>query len=368
MENLKVLINKYHYQKRPTLSCTFFWLAAFIPSLFYFAAISAKNLLYTLNILKEKKVKPYVICVGNLTTGGAGKTPIVCEIANYSANELNKKTAVISRGYGSKFDNSKVNVIKDKNGTYFDDGTICADEPLLIAKNTKNCVVLVCKDRVKAAEYAHKNYGCEVVVLDDGFSNRKIKKDFSVLVVDSKKMFGNGFVLPLGPLREPPGRITQADYIIVSNKNDKNAQEALNKISKKACTEKISSCSFVCGSFYNMKNSLEIIPAGEKASAFCAIGQPQQFYDYLRESFDIVFEKTFADHHAYNQNDINLITKKSLDNGAKYAVTTQKDEVKIKKLIKSENEINFITLKLKAHFSDKGLFWAIEKGIKNAAQ
>ena len=96
MENLKVIISKYHYAKKPALLVS---LLLFVPlgiiSVFYGIIIISKNFLYSIKILKEKKVKPYVICVGNLTTGGVGKTPIVCELANYCANELKKKTAVI---------------------------------------------------------------------------------------------------------------------------------------------------------------------------------------------------------------------------------------------------------------------------------
>lgn len=359
MKNIKVLINEYHYKKAS--KSLFFLLLGFF-AFFYYMVISSKNILYKLGFLKEKKVKPYVICVGNLTTGGVGKTPIVCELANYIANNLNKKTAIISRGYGAKLNNKNVNVIKDYKKTYFNDGLICGDEALLCAKNTQNCVILTCRDRVKAVNFAQNNYGSEVIVLDDGFSNRKIKKDFSILVVDSKKQFGNGFLLPLGPLREPVNQAKRANYFIVTNKNNAQVQEAVKEITKKIKSDKITVCNFVEDCFYNIKNSLQIIPSNQKAAAFCAIGQPEQFYEYLKNHFDIVYKKTFKDHHAYSQDDINNLIEKTKENGANTIITTQKDEVKILPFIK---DINFVGLKLKANFSDMGLFWAIEKGINN---
>ena len=358
MKNIKILINEYHYKKG---SKSLIFLPLGLISIFYSIAISTKNLLYKICILKEKKVKPYVICVGNLTTGGVGKTPIVCEIANYIANTLGKKTAIISRGYGAKLNNKNINIIKDYQKIYFNDAQVCGDEALLCAKNTTNCAVLTCSNRTKAANFAHKNFGAEVVVLDDGFSNRKIKKDFSVLVIDSKKQFGNGALLPLGPLREPVSESKRADYFVISNKNDSELTKAVSEITKKIKNNKVSVCNFVEDYFYNIKNGLKIIPSNQKAVAFCAIGQPEQFYDYLKKRFDVAFTKTFEDHYSYTQNDIDHLTEQAKKDGANAIITTQKDEVKIIPFVNNM----FVSLKLKAQFSDMGLFWAIEKGIKN---
>ena len=359
MKNIKVFINEYHYKKA---SNSLLFLPLGFLSIFYSTVVFLKNLLYKTNVLKEKKVKPYVICVGNLTTGGVGKTPVVCKIANYIANTLGKKTAIISRGYGAKLSNKNVNVIKDYKKIYFNNGLICGDEALLCAKNTQNCVVLTCCDRVKAANFAHKNFGVEVVIMDDGFSNRKIKKDFTILVIDSKKQFGNGALLPLGPLREPVNQAKRANYFIVTNKNNTQLQKAIEEITRKIKSDKITVCNFVEDSFYNIKNSLQIIPSNQKAIAFCAIGQPEQFYEYLKNHFDIVYTKTFKDHHAYCKKDIDNLIEISIKKGANTIITTQKDEVKILPFTK---DVNFVSLKLRAEFSDMGLFWAIEKGIKN---
>ena len=361
MKNIKILINEYHYKKS---SKSLIFLPLGLISIFYSIVISTKNLLYKIGFLKEKKVKPYVICVGNLTTGGVGKTPIVCEIANYIANTLGKKTAIISRGYGAKLNSKNINIIKDYQKIYFNDGQICGDEALLCAKNTTNCVVLTCSNRVKAANFAHNNFGAEVVVLDDGFSNRKIKKDFSVLVIDSKKQFGNGALLPLGPLREPVFEAKRANYIVITNKNSENIQKSKEEISKKLKTDKISVCNFIEDYFYNIKNSLQIKPSNQKVGAFCAIGQPEQFYNYLKKHFEVAFTKTFEDHYSYTQNDINDLIEQAKKNGANSIITTQKDEVKIIPFINNM----FISLKLKAQFDDEKLFWAIEKGIKNETE
>ncbi|MBR1617786.1 tetraacyldisaccharide 4'-kinase, partial [bacterium] len=143
--------------------------------LFYKIAINFKNFLYDKSILKEKKVDIYTICVGNLTTGGVGKTPIVQHLANLYSD---KKVAIISRGYSSKLNNKVPNVIKDENKIYYDDGTIVGDEILQLCQNTpKNTVVITCQNRLLALELAKNKYNCKIAIMDDGFSNRKFKKD-----------------------------------------------------------------------------------------------------------------------------------------------------------------------------------------------
>ena len=155
---------------------------------FYKIAINSKNFLYETGFLKETKVKANVICIGNLTTGGVGKTPIVETLSKILSKE--KKVAIL-----------------------------CSDEAYQLAKKTPdNVAVIICKDRLKAANYAIYKYNSEVIILDDGFSNRKIKKDKTFIVIDSKMRLGSNRLLPLGPLREPVCEIKRADEIIIVNK------------------------------------------------------------------------------------------------------------------------------------------------------
>ena len=366
MKNLKVFITDFHYKtgKINPFVGLIMYLILFIPSLFYFFAIKIKNFLYTIKLLKEKEAKPYVICVGNLTTGGVGKTPVVFEIANYIANTLNKKTAVIYRGYKGKLDNKKVNIIKDYNKIYYDDGAICGDEALLCTKNTKNCIVLTSKNRKLAADFAYNNFGCQVVILDDGFSNRKIKKDLSIVIIDSKKQFGNSQLLPLGPLREPLSEIKRADLISIMNKDDENCENSILKLKKKIKNKPLYKIEFLPDYYYNIKNSLEINPSGENILAFCAIGQPEQFYTYLKKDFNLVFKKSYPDHWEFKREDINYLIKKAKELNANYILTTQKDEVKIKPLLENQEDIAFISLKMKVNFPEDNLLWAVEKRVR----
>lgn len=362
MESIKLLINEYHYGKN-LQGFSGFLLKVLLKfaSIFYFLVIIIKNFLYKIKFLKEKEVRPFVICVGNLTTGGVGKTPIVCELANFCTDKLKKKTAVISRGYGAKLSNKNVNIIKNQNTIHYENGSICGDEALLIAKNTNNSIVLTCRDRVKAAQFAAKIFDCSIVILDDGFSNRKIKKDFTILAVDSKKLFGRKTLLPDGPLREPLFEAKRADSIVLVNKeSSKIDTTCVQKLLKQ---DKISVCNVVPKDFYNIKNSLNIIPNGSIAGAFCAIGQPEQFYQYLEKYFDIKFTKSYADHHCYCEDDIKELETLSKAHNLDTLVTTQKDEVKIKPLIKCSG-FNFLSLRLALKFDDERIFDLIKEEVK----
>ena len=199
-KNYRVNFQDFHYSRQDLKLSLKMGLR--VAEFFYSSVINLKNFFYKIRVLNEKKVNATVICVGNLTTGGVGKTPIVTYMANKIAKE--RKVAVVSRGYGSKISNKTPNVIKDFYGIKYLDGSLCGDEPLQIAKKVdKNVVVITCSNRKKAIDLAIIKYGIDTVILDDGFSNRKIKKDKTYLAIDSKMRFGNNHLLPYGPLREP---------------------------------------------------------------------------------------------------------------------------------------------------------------------
>ena len=126
-ETLKTYFQEIHYSRKKPNFCLAIFLSIF--ESFYKTIINFKNFLYKIKFLKEKKTNVFVICVGNLTTGGVGKTPIVIDLANKLSKE--KKVAIISRGYGAKISNKNPNVIKDYNGLKYENGLLCADELLL---------------------------------------------------------------------------------------------------------------------------------------------------------------------------------------------------------------------------------------------
>ena len=338
--NLKVKFQQYHYLKdKPN-----FLLGSVLSfvEFFYKNAINFKNFLYEKNILKEEKVDAEVICVGNLTTGGVGKTPIVIALANDIAKV--KKVAVISRGYGAKLSNKTPNIIKDYEGIKFENGLMCGDEPFQISKKVDSSVVVItCRNRKLASQIAIEKYGVQTIILDDGFSNRKIKKDRTILAIDSKMRFGNNCLLPKGPLREPVEQIKRANEIVVVNKGDNEFDNAIKWIEK--FNKPIKVCNMIPKRIYNAQSGAEVKLNNEKAVAFCAIGQPDQFFNFARKFYDIS-EFVFEDHHKYTKSDIDNLIKFAQKNDISTFITTQKDEAKLKNLINGIQGYSFNILEL----------------------
>ena len=177
--NIKTQITKLHYTKEP--QGALFNLLKFC-SIFYGIGSGFKNYLYDKNILKPKKVDAFVISIGNFTTGGVGKTPVVAEIAKYFVDK-GERVAIVSRGYGGKLNNKNINVISDGINLYYK-ADMAGDEPYWLAVNLNMCAVLTCSNRVKAAEYAIKELGVTKIILDDGFQHRKMARDLNVVLVD----------------------------------------------------------------------------------------------------------------------------------------------------------------------------------------
>lgn len=343
---MKVFLTEFHYKNKFTftegLAAGLLYIVLALPSLVYFCIIKTRNFLYNKNILKTYRPHTYTISVGNLTTGGTGKTPITAEIANYFSKK-GDYPAILSRGYGGELQNKEVNVVSDGKNINFT-AKEAGDEPLWLAKHCPKTAVLTCASRVKAAKFAKNKLHCTKLILDDGYQHRKIDRDLNILVVDSEKQFSNGFVLPLGALREPVSEIKRADRIIVVNKNfnDKRAKSFARYLRKKYNIPSFV-CSMLPDKVYDIKNHSDI-EDNQPVIAFSAIGQPEQFYKYLR-NYDVMATKDFPDHHIYTKEDIENLRQLMKKYDAKYMITTEKDAVKLKELADKENEIFCLRLK-----------------------
>ena len=336
--NIKTKITKLHYQKES--KGALFNLLKFC-SFFYGIGSGLKNLLYDKVILRPHKVGAYVISVGNFTTGGVGKTPVVAEIAKYFV-EKGEKVCIISRGYGGKLNNKKVNVISDGVNLYYK-ADMAGDEPYWLAVNLNMCAVLTCADRVKAAEYAIKELGVTKIILDDAFQHRKIYRDLNIVLMDSEKMFGNENLLPAGPLREGPEGFKRVDKIVIVSKNvDHTRAEKLAKIMTKKQGIQSLLAKVEPDYVYNIISG-EHLDKGAEITAISAIGQPEQFYGFLEKDYKIKNKITFDDHHQYSLEDI-----KNIEGNI---ITTEKDAVKLALL----NRTNIYALKLKTVLDVKEL-------------
>lgn len=329
MQNIKTKITQMHYQRDS--KGVLFDILKFC-SYFYGFGSRMKNFLYDNKILKPKKVNAYVISVGNMTTGGVGKTPVVSEIAKYLVN-LGQRVAIVSRGYGGKLDNRKINMISDGTSVYFD-AVQAGDEPYWLAENTQGAYVFTCRNRYLAAKMAVEKFGIQVIILDDGFQHRKLHRDLDIVLMDSVKGFGNEHLLPAGPLREGPEALERIDKLVIVSKSVKHeTAERVAKIMQKRLNIPTSVCYTEPDYVYNIKTGQRLME-GLAVTAMCAIGQPQQFYDFLSD-YQVLKTVTFDDHHQYAPIDIVDISGS--------IITTEKDAVKLARFDRD----NIYALKLK---------------------
>jgi len=351
---MKLFISKIHYKKDLKVNERAVYYLLKIPGLFYNAASNIRNFLYDKKIFPSYRSKSYVVSVGNLTTGGVGKTPFTIDVAKYFLSK-NKKVAIISRGYGAKLSNNEPNLISDGINIQFK-ASIAGDEPVMIAKNCPGAIVVTCKSRIKAEKYLAQNYKPDVIILDDAFQHRKIRRDLDILLVDAKNKFGNGNVLPAGPLREDMKSAKRANKIVVVNKEyDSEKSLKFCDYLKKTFNKEVYLCKMVPERIYEINSSQEL-PLGSRIMAFSAIGQPSGFYDFLKRDYKLIAVLEFDDHHIYDKQDVAKIIEYAQKENIEHIVTTEKDMVKLLDVIEDiEFPVKFYTLKLQSYMDIKDI-------------
>ena len=363
---MKNYFNKIHYSQELNPEDNFVKGFLTIFSCAYALIANIRNFCYEKSLIKKAKLPAYVISVGNLTTGGTGKTPIATEIANRIREKYHKKVAILSRGYGGQLSIKDVNIVSDGNNIV-STAYLAGDEPYWIAVNSREIPVITGRNRANTGQYAVDNFESEVLVLDDGFGYVKLERDLNILVIDCKKRFGNNMMLPAGPLREPLSQIKRADIVIVVNKEPFNnsinsiCSEFMQEISIKY-NKPAYLCNFKSAGIYNIKTSQEMDESINEVYAFAGIAQPEFFFNYLKErAFNLGKTRIFEDHHLYTRNDVENIIKEAQKHGAKSIITTEKDAVKLLALL-NKPEIPFYALKLQIDLDFDSLLSVIPVG------
>jgi tetraacyldisaccharide 4'-kinase len=243
-----------------------------------------------------------VIVVGNINVGGTGKTPLVIWLASHLARH-GYRPGIVSRGYGGSAE-APVAVATDSVAA------VVGDEPLLLARRTA-CPVWIGRDRPLAAQAllaAHSE--CDVLICDDGLQHYALARDVEIAVVDGRRRFGNGRLLPAGPLRELPLRLNKVDAIVIHGGDAQPGEYALELVGT---------------TFRNLRNGAMTASntdlAGLKLHAVAGIGDPQRFFEALRRQGLQVVEHPFPDHHLYQPADLQF-------EGAQAVLMTEKDAVK----------------------------------------
>jgi tetraacyldisaccharide 4'-kinase len=305
-------------------------------SLPYSAAVRIRNALYNCGILRTHKVHIPVISIGNLTTGGTGKTPLVIWLCKYLC-QRGLRCAVLTRGYKTPV------------------GEL-SDEPAVLAKNCPGIQVIVDPDRVHGAKTAIDRYSSEALVLDDGFQHRRLARDLNIVAVDATCPFGYEKLLPAGLLREPLEELKRADAVVITRFDLADSEQILN-IEK--FIHQIAGDIPIARAIHRHTHAVTLtgqtIPPEQlrqqKLFVYCGIGNPQAFVNCLtQDQMTVVGTKFFNDHHVYTLKDVRAIAAQAHQCGADMAICTQKDWVKTAAFCRQADEIDFGALVMELEF------------------
>ena len=307
------------------------------------AVVSVRYFLYGLGVLRRFPLGCQVISIGNVTAGGTGKTPVTEKFAR-ELTAAGRKVAILSRGYRRKeapwwkrmFSQviEKPLVVSDGKHILLDAAT-GGDEPYMLASNLPGVCVLVDRNRVKAGRYAISRFGCDTLILDDGFQYQKLKHSLEVVLVDKTNPFGNGNMLPRGVLREPAKHIARADFIFLT-KSDGDSAEVVREIRSFNDKAEIIECRHAPRLLKDVW-SREELPLewlkGKTLTTLSGIAVPQGFEDSLRRlGARVIWCERYADHHRYDSSEIIFALNKTSDLRADALITTEKDAVRFPRL------------------------------------
>jgi tetraacyldisaccharide 4'-kinase len=259
----------------------------------YGAVMSARRYSYSQGWLPCWRMHRPVIVVGNLTVGGTGKTPLVAWLAE-RLKERGLRVGILSRGYGSTATTPRV---VELNSRWQDTG----DEPLLLRQRT-GCDVVVSIDRVAGAQLLVQR-GVDVILADDGLQHLRLARDIEIVVIDGARGFGNGRLLPAGPLRESAQRLSQADVVVVNGAAEHTSISNLPRARTVQMALAPGRVLPVVGT--RADRSLESF-RGQKVHAVAGIGNPWRFFADLRSRGLDIVEHPFPDHHPFTPADLNF--------------------------------------------------------------
>ncbi len=359
LKSFKLWMTRQHYR---TGSLPNPWLLPLIPlSWFYQLGVTSRLLAYQYGLLKSYQAPVPVISVGNLTTGGTGKTPMVITLAK-GLVQSGKTVVILSRGYGAA---QPVDYSRALDPAY-------GDEAYLIQEQVPEAIVIVGKNRVQNLQRSLRDYRPDFVILDDGFQHIQLERDMNILLVDGHQLLGNNQLLPAGPLREPLSELGRADVIFITKtvneatlKTVQGWSQRFGPIPPKPPIQ-ILPVPFQpaglrpMGDFASLQSHNVAIESlkTRPVIAFSAIAQTNQFEQDLKNlGLNLIQHVQFEDHHVYTPADVEKLTAlmqqvqqvqqaQPIPQEGPILVTTDKDLTKVRNLLPSQIQGQVYTLQM----------------------
>lgn len=308
------------------------------------ALLRAASMLYEKALQKDQarrikarvKLPAPVISIGNLSTGGTGKTPVTIWMCEFLL-EIGLHPAVLTRGYGRRGNSSSPVPLLGNPAELSD---LFGDEPVMISQRLPFTPVWVGKDRAASGKAALAKSAVDVFVLDDGFQHLALYRDLDIVLLDCRSPFGNGFTLPAGPLREPASNLKRADAFVITHVDrDADATALKERLERLfpgipvfTCRHKARGISLRKGEPAFDLSALR----DRSALVFAGIAGPEGFFKEIREAGIRICESFgFPDHHRYTAGDFSRIFQAASEHGAEVIITTAKDAVRIPLLYRS---------------------------------
>ncbi len=281
----------------------------------YGAATWLRNVAYERGWLTSHRMSVPVISVGNITTGGTGKTPVVAWVVQ-ELQRRGYRPGILSRGYRSL--NGEQN-----------------DEALVLERSCPGVPHVQNRDRVAGAKLAIEQHGCDVLVLDDGFQHRRLQRDLDILLIDALRPWGFGHLLPRGLLRESLQGLWRADLVLITRTEPGDTladfPEIRAQLRRHRGTDAVSLIRFTPSRWFSAAGESWPLSALQpsRRAGFCGIGNPDGFWALLAGEQELLGRQVFPDHHHYSATDLDRLEEWRQAVGAEFLVTTMKDLVKI---------------------------------------
>lgn len=310
---------------------------------------------YRKRIFREHALGCAVISIGNLTVGGTGKTPVVEKFAR-ALQAGGRRVAILSRGYKSQpkptkrnwfdrifaEDNEPPRVVSDGKSVLLDSLT-AGDEPYMLARNLKDVIVLVDKNRVKCGRYAIDKWKVDTLLLDDGMQFLHLKHRLEIVLVDRQQPFGNEFLLPRGTLRERPQNLRRASYIFITKNTGEPNDALIARIRRYNRTAEIIECAhrplYLQNIYTGERLTLDRLH-GAFIGSICAIAAPESFEGALKNlGANVNLALRYMDHHYFAANEIRNFINRCIRRDLSMIVTTEKDAVRMPQLPEAELKV-----------------------------
>ncbi len=289
-----------------------------------------RRLAYGRGWLPQRRLTRPVISVGNLSTGGTGKTPLVEYLARLVARR-GLTPAILTRGYGRR--NERSVLVIEPAGSRSPDPREAGDEPSLLGQSLPRVPIVVCADRFKAGQLAERRFGVDLHLLDDGFQHLRLGRDLDIIAVDVTQELSDRQVLPAGRLRERCSALQRAGIIVLTRTELADPARTLDRLAQLQTEARVFRGRTKLAGFIEIATGRAFSPdalAGSRVGAFCGVGNAGAFFQNLRGwRLDPVSEHAFPDHHVYTGHELAHVLESARNAKASALVTTAKDVMNI---------------------------------------